>query len=256
MSLNKSLLKPICIGLVAGALSGLFGVGGGILIVPALIIFMNMAQKQSHGTSLAAILPIAVSGVIGYTTGDSINWAAALFLTIGSAGFGAIIGTKLLQVLSRRFVAVLFIAVLIATAARLSLFSEVIANPKSISVLIAIEFVMLGLVSGILAGLLGVGGGIVMVPAMVILFSMPTTIAKGTSLVAIIPTAIIGTKRNITKDNVDLRLAAIIGFSGVASSFLTSRISLNLDDRLSNNMFAALLAIVAVKLIRDEQKAV
>jgi len=251
----KQNLKPICIGLVAGALSGLFGVGGGILIVPALIIFMKMVQKQSHGTSLAAILPIAVSGVIGYTTGNSINWTAALFLTIGSAGFGAIIGTKLLQVLSRRFVAVLFIVVLIATAARLSLFSEIIGNPKTISVLIAIEFVMLGLVSGVLAGLLGVGGGIVMVPAMVILFSMPTTIAKGTSLVAIIPTAIIGTKRNINKNNVDLKLAAIIGLSGVVSSFLTSRISLNLDDRLSNNMFAGLLTIVALKLISDERKA-
>ena len=89
---------------------------------------------------------------------------------------------------------------------------------------------MLGLVSGVLAGLLGVGGGIVMVPSMVIFFSMPTTLAKGTSLVAIIPTAIIGTKRNITKNNVNLKLAAIIGLSGVASSFLTSRISLNLDD--------------------------
>jgi uncharacterized membrane protein YfcA len=115
---------------------------------------------------------------------------------------------------------------------------------------------VLGLVSGVLAGLLGVGGGIVMVPAMVIFFSMPTTIAKGTSLVAIIPTAIIGTKRNIAKTNVDLKLAAIIGLSGVLSSFLTSKISLNLDDRLSNNMFAGLLTIVALKLISDERKAV
>lgn len=256
MNLSKPYLKPIYIGLIAGSLSGLFGVGGGILIVPALIIFMKMDQKMSHGTSLTAILPIAVSGVIGYTTGNSINWTAALFLTIGSAGFGAVIGTKLLQMLSRRVVAVLFIGVLIATAARMSLFSEVIANPKTISVLIAGEFIMLGLVSGVLAGLLGVGGGIVMVPAMVIFFSMPTTIAKGTSLVAIIPTAIIGTKRNISKNNVNLKLALIIGFSGVTSSFLTSRISLNLDDRLSNYMFAGLLTIVALKLISDERKAI
>ena len=130
-------------------MSGLFGVGGGILIVPALIIFMKMDQKLSHGTSLAAILPIAVSGVIGYTTGNAIDWTAALFLTIGSAGFGAFVGTKLLQMLSRRVVAVLFIGVLVATAARMSLLSEVIANPKGISVLIAGEFVMLGLVSGV-----------------------------------------------------------------------------------------------------------
>lgn len=237
-------------------MSGLFGVGGGILIVPALIIFMKMEQKLSHGTSLAAILPIAVSGVIGYTTGNSIDWTAALFLTIGSAGFGAFVGTKLLQMLSRRVVAVLFIGVLVATAARMSLLSEVIANPKTISVLIAGEFVMLGLVSGVLAGLLGVGGGIVMVPAMVIFFSMPPTLAKGTSLVAIIPTAIIGTKRNITKNNVNLKLAAIIGISGVASSFLNSRISLNLDDRLSNHLFAGLLTFVALKLISDERKAI
>jgi len=95
-----------------------------------------------------------------------------------------------------------------------------------------------------------------MVPAMVIFFSMPTTLAKGTSLVAIIPTAIIGTKRNITKNNVNLKLAAIVGLSGVASSFVTSRISLNLDNRLSNHLFAGLLTIVALKLISDERRAI
>jgi uncharacterized membrane protein YfcA len=93
-----------------------------------------------------------------------------LFLTIGSAGFGAFIGTKLLQILPRRVVTFIFIGVLFTTAARMSLFSEVSANPKAISVIIAGEFVMLGLLSGVLAGLLGVGGGVVMVPVMVIFF--------------------------------------------------------------------------------------
>lgn len=229
--------------------------GGGILIVPALIIFMKIEQRRSHGTSLAAILPIAASGLVGYASGDSIDWTAALFLTLGAAGIGAFIGTHLLRILSRKVISIGFIIVLLATALQLSLFLEVTGNPKVISGLIAVEFLILGIVSGVLSGLLGVGGGIVMVPAMIILFSMPTAIAKGTSLVAVIPTAIIGTYRNKGRNNVDLKLAANIGLAGVISSFLASKVSLVLNEQLSNQLFAGLLIIVAIKLIKDEYKA-
>ncbi|MHB1090942.1 MAG: sulfite exporter TauE/SafE family protein, partial [Ilumatobacteraceae bacterium] len=230
------------------ALSGLFGVGGGILIVPALVMFMKMDQKRAHGTSLAAILPIAASGVVGYATGHSIDWKVALALTIGAAGFGAIIGTHLLHRWSHRTVALSFIVILGLTSLRLAFGSEASNGSGQMTIGVALGLLVVGVISGILSGLLGVGGGIVMVPAMVVLFSLPAAIAKGTSLVVVIPTALMGTWRNIKKDNADLPLAMIIGIAGVASSFLASKVSLGLDEQLSNRLFALLLMAVALKM--------
>src|SRR4051794_29643170 len=72
--------KPIVVGLVAGLLSGIFGVGGGILIVPGLVLALGMQQRLAHGTSLAAIIPIAAAGLSGYAVAGEVDWLAALLL--------------------------------------------------------------------------------------------------------------------------------------------------------------------------------
>ena len=95
--------------------------------------------------------------------------------------------------------------------------------------------------TGILAGLLGVGGGIVMVPAMILLFGIPPVIAKGTSAAVIIPTAVMGTWRNRQKGNADLRAAAIIGVAGIVTAALGGILADKMSDDLSNVLFATLL---------------
>ena len=93
----------IIIGLVAGFLSGLFGVGGGIIIVPALVIAAGFDQRLASGTSLAAIVPTATVGVISYATTGNVNWIAAVILAIGSV-VGAQIGSHLLSRLPKRVI--------------------------------------------------------------------------------------------------------------------------------------------------------
>ena len=78
--------------------------------------------------------------------------------------------------------------------------------------------------------------------------------AKGSSLAVIIPTAVVGTHRNRARHNVDLRVAAVVGLSGVVSSFLASQLSVGLDERLSNRLFAGLLLALAAKLIWDNRR--
>ena len=102
-----------------------------------------------------------------------------------------------------------------------------------------------------LAGLLGVGGGVVMVPAMLMYLSMPAVVAKGTSVAVIIPTSIIGTLRNRKNENVDLRAAAVLGFSGIATAVVGGWAASRMDDTLSNVLFAVLLLVVASRLIAD-----
>ena len=111
-----------------------------------------------------------------------------------------------------------------------------------------------GVVAGTTAGLLGVGGGVVMVPAMVVLVGMPAAVAKGSSLAVIIPTAVVGTRNNLRKRNAEVRTAALVGLSGLVSSFLASQLSVGLDERLSNRLFAGLLVVMAARMLWENRR--
>ncbi|MGA1362587.1 MAG: sulfite exporter TauE/SafE family protein [Ilumatobacteraceae bacterium] len=246
---EASLLRITLIGVAAGLLSGLFGVGGGILIAPALVLLARMDQRMAHGTSLGAVLPISVSSLFTYWAHDHVDWRVAACLALGSV-LGALVGTRLLNVLPHRTLAISFATLLVVTAVRL--FLPLASGERG--ALSAVEILVLGLIgfgAGTLAGLLGVGGGVVMVPAMLMYLNMPAVVAKGTSVAVIIPTSIIGTWRNRRNDNADLRAAAILGFSGIATAVVGGWISGRMPDTLSNVLFAALLLLVAARLIAD-----
>ena len=245
---SGKLMQTILVGLAAGFLSGLFGVGGGILIVPALVLVLGMTQRLAHGTSLAAVLPIAIAGVVGFAMEDSIDWPVAAALIIGAMG-GAVIGTHALQILSPTALARVFAVVLLLSAARLVLDDSDGSGRGELTLFAFAGLVLIGLLSGTLAGLLGVGGGVVMVPAMILLFGIPAAIAKGTSLAVIVPTSVVATQRNLRNGNADLRSAAAVGLAGIVSAYLASKISVGLDERLSNALFAALLTFVAVRML-------
>ena len=112
-----------------------------------------------------------------------------------------------------------------------------------------------GFVAGVLAGLLGIGGGVVMVPAMMLVLGLAPVVAKGTSLAVIVPTAIIGTWRNRRNLNVDLRAATVVGLSGAGCAVIGAMVAEQLPDRASNLMFAGLLLSVALRLARQAQLA-
>lgn len=90
-----NLLLLVAIGVGAGVLSGLFGVGGGIIMVPAMVLLAGMAQQRASATSLASIVPIAAVGAVIFGGADSVNFLAALVLVIGSVT-GVQIGSRLM----------------------------------------------------------------------------------------------------------------------------------------------------------------
>lgn len=230
-------------------MSGLFGVGGGILLVPALMLLLHLPQRLANGTSLAAVLPISLASLASYAVSGSVDWWVALFLAIGAVS-GAILGTHLLQVLPLKVVGIGFILLLVLTAVRMFIPLEA-EGRAPLTVLTVVLLVLVGAAIGILAGLFGVGGGVVLVPVLVVLWAMAPVIAKGTSLAVVVPTAIVGTLRNRSNRNADLRLAAIVGVSGIVSALAGAEVAKRIDDRLSNVLFAILLVAVSLKLIRD-----
>lgn len=100
---------------------------------------------------------------------------------------------------------------------------------------------LIGLTAGIASGVAGIGGGVVMVPGMVFLLSMDQHIAQGTSLFAIIFTAISGTRVNLNNNRVELRSAVIIGAIGAATSFGAALLANQLDGDLLRRLFGVLL---------------
>ena len=96
----RAYIAFIGIGLLAGLLSGLFGVGGGTVIVPLLVLLLQFDQRRAAGTSLAAIVPTASVGVISYATTGSVAWIPAIILAAGAV-VGAQIGTRLLPRISQ-----------------------------------------------------------------------------------------------------------------------------------------------------------
>lgn len=236
------------VGLVAGFMSGLFGVGGGILIVPALVVVLGFGQRLAHGTSLAAVLPISIASLIGYVVHGNVDWTVGGLLAVGAVA-GAVVGTHFLHRLPHDALAIGFALLLLATAARMILDHSDAGGRSPLSLIGVVAMVGSGFVTGVLAGLLGVGGGIVMVPLMVIGLAMPSVLAKGTSLAVIVPTAVMGTLRNRSNNNSDLRVATVVGLSGIVSAFAGGLVSDVMSESLSKVLFSLLLTVVALRMV-------
>ena len=90
-----------------------------------------------------------------------------------------------------------------------------------------------------------------MVPIMAVLFGVPSVIAKGTSLAVIIPTALMGTLRNRSNQNVDLGAAVVVGITGIVMAVVGAWVAARMSDALSNALFAFLLIAVAGRMLRQ-----
>jgi uncharacterized membrane protein YfcA len=243
----KYILTCLGIGLLAGLLSGLFGVGGGTVIVPLLVLVLAYNQRLAAGTSLAAIVPTATIGVISYALNDSVAWIPGLILAAGAV-VGAQIGTWLLPRVSLVALRWSFIAFLVGVIVSLFIIVPSRDAGLPLTVLTIAGLVVLGVATGTVAGLIGVGGGIVVVPALMLMFGTSDLIAKGTSLLMMIPTAISGTIGNVRRGNVDLAAAALIGVAACTTTALGAWIATLVDPFWGNVLFAVFLTFIAVQL--------
>lgn len=238
----------VILGTAAGFLSGMFGVGGGIIIVPGLVAIAGFSQRLASGTSLATIVPLASVGVVSYATHESVSWLGALLLALGAIG-GAQLGTWLLARIERKPLQIFF--ALFMVVAIVSMFLVVPSRDANLVINwgVAAGLVAVGFVTGTLSGLLGVGGGVVVVPALMLFFGVSDLIAKGTSLLVMIPTALTGTFSNVKRKNVDLTAAAIVGLPACATTYLGSLAAAAAPPKIANILFAVFLAFVAAQLL-------
>lgn len=240
--------KLVGIGVAAGVLGGFLGVGGGIIIVP-LLIWAGMGRHRAHATSLASFIIIATAGAISFGVSGALDLMSALSIGVGGI-IGSLIGASVMHRLSTRNLTLVFGIVLLVAGIRMVTGAEPVAGTSQLDnmdqFLVALG---IGLVSGIFAGLAGIGGGVVIVPASVLLLGLDQHVAQGTSLAAIVLTAISGSLVNMRNKRVDLRDSLMIGLGGVGGSLVGSRLALAVEGQTLSLAFGLLVLFVAARTL-------
>ena len=238
--------------LIIGLTLGLLGSGGSAITVPVLVYLVGHATKQSIAESMAIVGLISVAAAIPYAKGKQIDWRSVWYFGIPGM-FGTFIGAWLGGISSAALQLVVFGGVLIGAAYVMlrkpkspdSDSEEVCQLPRSPIWKIAIE----GTVVGIITGFVGVGGGFLIVPALVVFSRLPMRLAIGTSLVIIAMKSAIGFAKYqqhlMTHDmSVDFQTVAIFVAIGVVGSLVGKSINARLNQRLLKQVFAVFLILL------------
>lgn len=224
--------------------------------MPLQTLWAGADQHRATGTSLAAILPIALVGAGTYYYGSSTPQTdlpiAASLVVGGTVGViaGAVAAQRISDRALRMFVAVLLLAVGLKYVSDAAFGSVVSSHGAWAAGLGWEQYLVLGVCGlgiGVMGGLAGLGGGVFIVPLLVIGFAVPQRIAQGTSLIAILPTAAIGAIVHHANGEVDVRAAAVIGAAGVPAAIVGSLLALWVPQRLLLGLFGAFLLFAALR---------
>jgi uncharacterized membrane protein YfcA len=234
------------LGAVSGALGGMMGVGGGIVLVPLLTHVLREGQHEAQGTSLAFILVIALVASASYYTFERLDVTLALVLAAGAVP-GVILGSRLAAATPGHRLRAGFGIVLIATAVRL------LAAPPQGSMGTgewpALANALVGLAVGLLGGLLGVGGGTFLVPVLVLGQNIDQHTAQGVSLLMIVPVGVVGMVIYARGGRLTTQGLPFLLAGGAAGAFAGAYLAHRIQAPVLTRLFALLLLAMAAQMI-------
>ena len=241
----------VMIGLVSGVLSGLFGVGGGIVMTPAIQILLGARPIVALATPLPVIFPTALTGAETYRRAGEVDTHAARWI-VGPGVAGAVLGAWLTRLIDTDLL-------LLATAALLAYQAAGIlrgARSRTAPVLeragTPAMFAAIGLAAGLVSGLLGIGGGLVMVPMLAGVMGMPLKRALGTSLLAIVALVVPGTIVHAALNHIDWTVFLMVTIGAVPGARIGARIALGTKERTLRLLVGSFLLVVALAYGVDE----
>ena len=180
------------IGLTAGVLGGLVGLGGGVVMIPLLVGVGKLGQRQAHGASLVALIFTGTIGAVAYALHGAVDVTAAAIMAVAAVfpvRWGAQYCCHVQEITLRRVFGLFLIGIslLMLSKPYLPPFAHFDSGVPMVTVLLAA-----GTVTGFVSGFLGIGGGAVMITAMVLLAGFDQHTAQGTSLLAMVPAGFVG----------------------------------------------------------------
>ncbi|NMN00866.1 permease [Bifidobacterium sp. DSM 109958] len=241
----RGIVVLVVVGVLVGVLSGLFGIGGGTVIVPALV-WLGLTQRHAAATSMLAIIPTSISGVVSYALNGNVDWLAALLLFCGMF-VGGQIGSWLLAKLPELVLRWVFVVFLVFVIVNQLIFTPSRDTVIDMSVTTGIGLALLGVVIGVLAGLLGIGGGALAVPSLSIIFGASDLIARGTSLLAMFPNSITTTVANVKRRMVHFKAGLIIGVVAACVTPFGTWIAGAVSPVVGQYLFAAYLGFLLIR---------
>ena len=245
--------SAVVTGLAGGTFSGLTGVGGGAIMVPLMTGQLRLSQHRAHGTSLAIITLVAVAGALVYWRAGNVDWRLVLALTPGAVA-GVYVGARAMVRVPALQLRLLFGAFLFFVAFRQLVWHVSAGASRDGAEGVLIEAAV-GVAGGLVAGMLGVGGGAIFVPAIVI-FGLagsgvddPQKVAQGVSLVVIVATGLAGTVTNARQETIDFAAARWIAPAAVLAALAAALVANRMDEdalKLIYGVTALLLGIETV----------
>ncbi len=237
----------VVVGLIGGFQSGLFGVGGGTVMVPLFMWLLGMDQRRAAATSLVAIIPTAIIGALTYGIGGHLAIVAGLVLAAGGIA-GALIGSRLLRRLPMGVLRWMFVALLGVGAVQTLVDIPSRDSEISLTLTSGAILLMVGVLMGIASGLFGIGGGVIMVPVLMAGFGASDLLAKGTSLLAMIPAATTGSVANIRAHLIRAGDGLVVGLAAAAASLLGVASAYLLTPFASHLLFFLLMIVIMTQL--------
>ena len=281
--MNINIFLIVFIGMIVGALSGLFGVGGGFLMTP-LLIFLGIPPVVAVGSEAPHVLASSVSGVIAHWRKKNVDFKMGFFLLSGGV-IGSTLGVnlfKLLKTYGQIDIVIHFLFIIFLGFIGMSMAFEsaktTIKNYRTTSAIrtklhqhswihglpfklrfhrsklyiSAIPPILIGFFVGVLSAMMGVGGGFIMIPAMVYILGMSTNVVVGTSLFQIIfVTANSTFFQSYLNQTVDIVLSALMILGGVIGAQIGVRLGSQLKAEYLRGILAILVLLVCAKILTD-----
>lgn len=259
--LAKARRLALPVGLAAGAFGSVVGVGGGTLIVPIIVAACgSVPQRLIAGSSLAAVVATAGAAAPAYVSAGAVD-APAAAAVCGGALVAARAGTRAALVARPRALRGALGAFVLAAAAAvpgkawwLRQEEGAASSPPPptppLTPLRAAGLAAIGAAAGFAAGLLGVGGGVLVTPALAVAGGVPHAVAVGTSLAAMAPPAALAFASHAAAGNVDARLALGLAAGALAGSAAGSRAAVRAPDGWMEGAFGVGMGVVGVRTLR------
>jgi uncharacterized membrane protein YfcA len=248
----RALVTDLGIGAGVGTMSGALGLGGGILLVPYLVMRRKVPQKQAQATSLVMVGLAAGAGALTYALGEQVAWLPALAVLIGGLA-GSFTGSHLVQRTADRWLQGLFGLLLVIAAVRMLWpTSDAVANADEVAGLslgaIAV-YLGTGFGMGFLSAMFGIGGGILLVPVLVAFLHYTPQLAAGTSLAVMLPIALFGAYRQTKPGLTKWPQGLVFGMGAVIGAVIGASLAMAASSTVIRLCFAAVLIAVGGRFL-------
>jgi uncharacterized membrane protein YfcA len=257
----------ILIGFFSAFLAAMFGIGGAFLTTPSIRLLLDASPAISLGTPLPVTIPTAITGAITYGRRGFVDKRVACLSALAGV-FGSISGALLTKILNLHYLMLLTgVLILYVSGQMIRRAAAGEALPAVTEASLDIEndspvkgspskpawiALLIGLGAGFLSGLLGVGGGIVLVPGFVFLLKLPLKKAFGTSLAVIAVLAIPGTIIHAYLGHISWSLVLYLTIGVIPGAYLGARTSIRTGERVLFTLFGVLIGVFGVIFIVNE----